>query len=193
MWFSLHHIVEWVCWRSNVFASSSVGSYTAQQLKSMRCYIKHLEKQHWIRRHLTGKCLHHLGQRKWSKYGQKSCFHYPQNLSEMSWRCSLLNSLTNGLRGTCFLYLDNMPCSVALNVREFLAKHTVFQWLPICPTHHTGHPVTSSSAPGWRSLSRKNSARWHGNITQYIWQLHWEVEELLQSWRTIREILLWRR
>lgn len=36
-------------------------------------------------------------------------FHYPQNLSEMSWRCSLLNSLTNGLRGTCFLHLNNMP------------------------------------------------------------------------------------
>jgi hypothetical protein len=62
-------------------------------------------------------------------------FHYLQNLSGMSWRCSLLNSLTNGLRGTCFLHLNNVPCSVVMNVREFLAKHgiPVILHLPYAP------------------------------------------------------------
>jgi len=68
-----------------------------------------------------------------------------------------------------------------------------FQWFPTCLTHHIGHPVTFSSAPGWRSPWRENGARYHGNTTQYIWQLHWEVEELLQSRRTIGQILLQRR
>jgi len=44
-------------------------------------------------------------------------------------RCNLLKSLTNGFRGTCFLHLDNVPCSVALNVTEFLAKHGI----PVVP------------------------------------------------------------
>ena len=131
--------MKWVCWRINVFASSSVGSYTAQQL-TPSIWRKSTESAEdtWLEGAfitLAKESEANLVKNFVNAYQ----FHYLQNLSGMSWKCSLLNSLTSGLRGTCFLHLDNVPCSVALNVREFLAKHSfpVVPHLPYSP--HSAH------------------------------------------------------
>jgi hypothetical protein len=49
--------------------------------------------------------------------------------------------------GTWLLHHDSVPCQAALNVREFLAKHSI----PVVPhwlTHQIWPPATSSFSPG---------------------------------------------
>jgi hypothetical protein len=52
---SLRRIVKWMCWRSNVFASSSDRNLVRQPQKRTKCYNKHSEKQRWVGPiHLSG-------------------------------------------------------------------------------------------------------------------------------------------
>jgi hypothetical protein len=45
---SLRRIVKWMCWRSNVFASSSARNSVRRPQKRTKCYNKHSEKQLWV-------------------------------------------------------------------------------------------------------------------------------------------------
>jgi hypothetical protein len=52
---SLCRIVKWMCWRSNVFPSSSARNLVRRPQKRAKCYNKHSEKQRWVSpRHLSG-------------------------------------------------------------------------------------------------------------------------------------------
>jgi hypothetical protein len=52
---SLRRIVKWMCWRSNVFESSSARNFVRRPQKRTKCYNKHSEKQRWVGpRHLSG-------------------------------------------------------------------------------------------------------------------------------------------
>jgi hypothetical protein len=52
---SLRRIVKWMCWRNNVFASSSARNLERRPQKRTKCSNKHSEKQRWVGlTHLSG-------------------------------------------------------------------------------------------------------------------------------------------
>jgi histone-lysine N-methyltransferase SETMAR len=102
------------------------------------------------------------------------------------------------------LHHDNMACHAALSVREFLAKHSI----PVVP--HLLYspdlaPCNFFLFPRLKStLEGETISRCHRDTTKYntavachsqtsLPDMHWKVEESLESLHTICRVVLWRR
>jgi hypothetical protein len=126
---SLHHIVKWMCWRSNVFASSSVINLVRWPQKRTKCY-KHSDKQHWVGpRYLSG--IPNLKMAEESKASPVKC---QDNADRFLWHggsgASQVSSPTPDHESDCLHNCSATPSSCSSSE---IASHMVFWYLASAP------------------------------------------------------------
>jgi histone-lysine N-methyltransferase SETMAR len=213
---SLRRIVKWMCWRSNVFASSSARNLVRQPQKRTKCYNKHSEKQRRVGpRHLNGipdlKMAARPSTMMIAFFDAEGLVHHeflPQRQTmNQTVYITVLQHLRDAVRrkrphkwssGTWLLYHDNAPC--ALSVREFLAKHSI-PMVPQPPYSPDLAPCDFFLFPRLKSTLKgkrfQDVAEIQLNTTRQLQtslpDMKWKVEGSLESLHIIWRVVLWRR